>query len=133
MSMPRADRLRGTRIDARQIGDGALRRVLHRDARDAAQQFVKTGVEFLSPRIHAFRTWQRVEIVALNRVYQGTRCAGRRNQVVPATRRHVRAVGQSGQPRSDWIGAVEVVQQPSIQMVGAKARLDGSHVERHDV
>ena len=69
--------------------------------------------------------------MALDRVHEGTRLALRGNQVVPAPRRHVRAVGLSRKPCSDWVGTVEIVKQPAVQAIDPECFLDGGHVKRH--
>ena len=55
------------------------------------------------------------------------------DQVVPSPRRHVSAAGQSGKARGDWVGAMKVVKQPSIQVRCAQGFLYSGHIKFHSV
>ena len=65
-----ADALDRPGVDARDIGDGALRRVLHREPPAAAQQGVEPGGERLASCVDQLLAGQLVEIVRFDRVHQ---------------------------------------------------------------
>ncbi len=129
----RANQLRGPRVDAREIRDRAQWRIFHRDASYVAQEVIEARRQLFTPRIRLLLTGQRVEVVPLDLVHERARRAGRGNQVVPPPRGHVPPVGEPCQPGGDRVGPVKVVEEPAVQVIGAKALLDRGHVERHDV
>jgi hypothetical protein len=127
----RPHRLGRAGVDAGDVGNRTERRVLHREALHAGQEPVQAGVELLTARVHNSLTWKLVEIVTLDRMDETAWRSVGRYEVIPAT--HVTPVGQAGQPCGDRIGAVKVVEQPAVEAFGAKRRLNGGHIERHDV
>ena len=129
----RANQFRRPRVDTREIRDRAQRRIFHRDASHTVQEVIETRRELFTPRIRLLLAGQRVEVVPLDLVHERARRAGRGNQVVPPPRGHVRPVGEPCQPGGDRVGPLKVVEKPAVQAIGAKAPLDGGHVERHDV
>ena len=70
------------------------------------------------------------ERVALDRVHQGARFAGGRNQVVPAPRRQMAALpADTGKVGGDRIQAAEIVQKPRIDAVGLERCLHRDDIQ----
>ena len=65
-----ADVLDRARVHARQVGDRALRRVLHGEAPDTVEQRVEPGSEGFATCVHELFSGQLVEIVRLDGVHE---------------------------------------------------------------
>ncbi len=123
--------LDGPGVDARDVGDRAQRGVLHRDALHALENLGEAGVELFTAGVDHLAARQVVQREALDGVNQGARLAVRGNQVEPPAGGHLLPQVQPHDALGDGVGAVEVVQQPSVEAFRAEGRLDGRHVERH--
>ena len=100
----RAHELDRARVDARDVRDRAVRRVLHRDAPQPLQQLPEPGFELVAARVPLGRAGKMRERVPLDGMDQPARLAGRGNQVVPAARRQMSALPvdrRSDRRRSD--------------------------------
>ncbi len=118
-------------VDARDVGDGALRRVLHRDPLHALEQALQPRFERGAAGVAFGGPGQMLERVRLDGVHQGARLAGRGDEVVPAPRGEVPALpADAGDVHRDSIDAVEVVQQPPVEPLRAQGRLHRPDVER---
>ena len=95
------------------------------------EQRVEPGSERFAACVHELFAGQLVEIVRLDGVHELPGLAGGGNHVEPPARGHLAAAGQAGQGRRNGIGAVEVIEQPSVESVGGERRLHGGDVEVH--
>ncbi len=123
--------LDGARVDARDVRDGAVRRVLHRHALDAAEQLGEAGLQLRASRVDDLRAGQVIEIVTLDGVHQRPGLAGCRDQVEPAARGQVPGAAHSREAVRDRVRALEVVEEPCIEPIGFEGLLDGADVDGH--
>ncbi len=118
-------------VDPRDVRDGALRRVLHRDPPHALEQALQPQLELLAAGIAVGGAGQVRERVRLDGVHQGARLAGRGDEVVPTPRGEVSALpADAGDVHRDGVAAAEVVQQPPVELLRAQGCLNRPDVER---
>ena len=127
---PPPDRLDRPGVDAADVRNRVLGRVLHRDALDPVHQIVQPAPEVLAAGVEVRLAGEVVEGVALDGVHERPRAAGGGHEVVPAAGRHLAAVDTRQGP-GDGIGTVEVVEEPAIQAVFAQRHLHCADIERH--
>ena len=125
------DQLDRAGVDARHVGDRAVRRVFHRHALQPVEQRGQARVQLRAARVNRLRSRQVIEVVALDGVHERPRLAGLRDQVEPAPRRQVSGVTHPGEPVRHRIRAVKIVEEPRVEPVGLEGLLDGSNIKGH--
>ena len=85
----RAHRFDRPGVDPRHVGNRVAGRVFHRHPARPVEQLLQPGGELLAAGVGPLLAGQRVEVVALDRVHQPAGLAARRDEVVPAPRRHL--------------------------------------------
>ena len=87
-----AHQLNRAGVDPRDVRDGALGRVFHRDAPQTLQQLAEPGLELVAARVALGGAGEMRQRMALDGMNQSARLAGRGNQVVPAACREMPAL-----------------------------------------
>ena len=126
-----ANNLNRSSVDARYVGNGVARRILHRDPLHAAQQIFQSRFELFPSGIRTLVARQAVKIVTLDRVHQSPRLSLGWHQVVPTPGRQFRGSREIRQPRGDRIRAVKIVKQPAIEPLRLQRLLDCWNRQRH--
>ncbi len=120
------DALDRARIHAGDVRDRPVRRVFHRQATLALEQPAELSLELEASRVAGGRPGQVREGPRFDLVNQPARLTVCRDEVVPAARGQVAALARD--PRDvggNRIQAAEVVEQPAVEPLGLKGRLDG--------
>ena len=125
------DRFDRPGVDARHVGDGVARRILHRHSLDTLQQVAKPCRQLLSSGVHVLFAGQLIEIMALDGVHQPARRALGRDEVVPAPGGHLSRSRQSGEPRRNGVETLEIVEQPAVELLVPESPLDSVDRQRH--
>jgi hypothetical protein len=130
---PGLHRLRRPGVHSRDVRDGTAGRILHRHALHPGEELGEPRLELVAAAVDDLPPRQQVEVVAFDGVHEGARFALPGDQVIPAACREVGAAVHARQAGGNRVGAVKIVQQPSIERPSAQGTLNGWNIERHGV
>jgi hypothetical protein len=120
-----------TGVDTRDVRNGAARRVLQGQPAAPGHERRQAAFELTPPGIGRLPARERVEVVTFDCVHERSRFTRSGNQIEPAPGRHLARAVEPRQARRNRVGAVEVVEQPSVESLGAERALDRRHIQRH--
>ena len=125
-----SDELDRARIDASDVGDRAARRIFHRDALLICKQAANPGLQLVASGILFRCARQMVQSVTFDGVDETPWLRRSRNEVVPTSRRQMAALPPDRRELDgNRVQAAEIVEQPTVEAIGAQRRLNGRHVE----
>src|SRR5262249_42871430 len=114
-----------TRVDTRHVRNSTIRRIFHGQSSHAADDPAESGFELSPPGASLDGTRYLRQHVRLDRVHQPPRRSLGWNQIKPSACGEVAAPPRK--PRhvqGDRIDAVEIVEQPAVQVLSTESRLN---------